>query len=420
VRAVENDVDVNFDELLEMRRVVEEMTQDVEQAKPDLIPFFATGGVPFMFPVMHALLDRKAFGLIDGRHIHMFPGLSWNGQLEGVDSETYFVEEFGKLVANAGHGDGSLKIWTMDATFTGNAIRKLLISIQRAFLEMANRPPKVSVSLLAIIDASRADRKPKDDKIPLESPFGTLYLKRPADFSPAGDLKDRQKIKYVRNHGDDLFEIDVEFRVVSTIPTEDRAELIGAMARKDTLGVAPEHVVGRLTVHFKNGYSPIGTGGNSIGSNVLHYLSKGEDQLPWREWLTTAALPPVGEDLKDDYEDAKASGRGGLRIFELMPELTEDVVEGLLSKPGLLESVEVYCLKEHALGLFKGQGGVQPTCFPGKLLRKVLASAKADNRAAADAIMLFRVCRLDIVVEEPYDQSEQELLEWWDGQLTRG
>jgi len=130
-------------------------------------------------------------------------------------------------------------------------------------------------------------------------------------------------------------------------------------------------------------------------------------------------LPPVREDERESHEEARALTQAGLRMFELMPELTEDVVEGLLAKGGLLNGPEVYCLKEHALRQFTDNGGVEPTCFPGRLLRKVLASAKADKAQVPDTLMLFRVCRLDLVPEEPYQRSEGELLEWWDTQLER-
>ena len=33
--------------------------------------------------------------------------------------------------------------------------------------------------------------------------------------------------------------------------------------------------------------------------------------------------------------------------------------------------------------------------------------------------MLFQVCRLEKVPEEPYQRSVWELLEWWDNQLER-
>jgi hypothetical protein len=232
-------------------------------------------------------------------------------------------------------------------------------------------------------------------------------------------LNDRQPVRFVRNDGDDLFDLTVEYRVVTTIPTEDRYELIGAIAKKETLGVAANHQVGRLTVVYDNGYSESGTGGNGIGSNVLSYLGKTENRLPWSQWLKVAALPPVAEDEREDYEESKAIQQAGLRMFELLRAPTDEALEGLLEQRGLLSGVEIYCLKEHALHQFGENGGVQPSGFRGKLLRKVLASARADPLAAADALDLFRVCRLDKVSEEPQDRSEQEQLDWWHGQLGR-
>jgi len=236
---------------------------------------------------------------------------------------------------------------------------------------------------------------------------------------PAGEVKDRQPVRFVRNSGGDLFELLVEYRVVTTIPTEDRYELIGAIAKKETLGIAHNHEIGRLTVEFDNGYSESGTGGNGIGSNVLTYLGKTEDRLPWRQWLNVASLPPVGEEQREGYEEAKSLSRAGLRMFELLRAPTEEALSGLLEQHGLLTGVEIYCLKEHALHLFNESGEAQPAGFRGKLLRKVLASARAETRAASDALDLFRVCHLDRVGQEPLDRNEQEQLDWWDGQLGR-
>jgi hypothetical protein len=419
VRAAENDVSIAFHEILGMRRVVAQIASDLEVAQPDLIPFFATGGIPFIFPTMHALADKAAYSLLDGRHFHMFPGLSWDGKLDGVDSESFFAGEFGRLIADATPEKGKLRIWTMDATFTGNAVWKLLKALHRACHELTTRPPKVSVSLLAIIDASRASREAMEDDIPLESPFGTLYLKRPAVYSPTQAMGHGQPVSFVRDTGDDLFDLTIEFRVVSAIPTEDRAELIGSVAKKNCLGVASNHEVGRLTVTFDNGRTVSGTGGNGIGNNILAWLSKTEDSLPWNKWLEAAALQPPGEDEKESYEEATSSTLDGLRMFELIFEPTETVVEGLTSKSGLLDGAEVYCLKHHAIRQFRENGSVDPTCFTGKLLRKVLASAKAHNELAADALMLFRVCRRDMASDELDQHTEGEMLKWWDKQLER-
>lgn len=419
VEAAKNNVSLRFSEFRAMRQTVEQLARAIDNARPDLIPFFATGGIPFMIPAMHCLYDRKVYDLVDGSHFHMFPGLSWNGKLNGVDSETFFATEFGSLVESHAHKTGSVRIWTMDATFTGNAIRKLLNALQRCMAELKTRPKSISVSILAVIDASRAEKSPGDDRLQLSTSHENLYLKRPRDFSPAVDLVDRQPRSFVRNDGNDLFDLTIEYWTLPAIPTEDRAELIGAVAKKDALGIESDHQIGRLTVEFDNGYSPSGTGGGSLGNKVLNWLSKTEDQLPWSKWIELDQAEPVSEAERADYEEGKRQTTGGLRIFELMYEPPSQVVSGLLTQSGLLDDAEVYCLKELAFREFSEGGGVQPTSFPDKLLRKVLASARANEDAIDDALQLFRVCRLEIAAAEQQDRDPHDLLDWWDGRLSR-
>ena len=62
----------------------------------------------------------------------------------------------------------------------------------------------------------------------------------------------------------------------------------------------------------------------------------------------TSASPPLTDEEQDSYEEVKPATHGGLRIYELMSSTTENVVGGLLAIHGLLEAIEVYCLKEHA------------------------------------------------------------------------
>lgn len=282
-------------------------------------------------------------------------------------------------------------------------------------------PKSVSISIVAVIDASRANTVPNDQNLPLETPFGTVYLERPKDFEPLSDLKDRQRCQFQRTDGGDLFQVDITFWTLPVIPTEDRAELIGAHAKKNVLGITAKNQIGRLAVEFANGYSPSGTGGGSLASKILNWLSKSENQLPWKKWIELARSEPVRDEEREDYEEGKRQTTAGLRIWELLTSgpSTADVVNGLLKQQGLLQDVEVYCLKQHALSEFSKAGGVQPTSFPGKILRKALASAKANSNATDDALIFFRVCRLEIAATEPQDIEPQELLMWWDAKLGR-
>lgn len=79
---------------------------------------------------------------------------------------------------------------------------------------------------------------------------------------------------------------------------------------------------------------------------MLSYLGKTEDRLPWSQWLKVAGLPPVVEDEREDYEEAKAIQQAGLRMFELLRAPTEEVLEGLLVQRGLLSGVERHCLRD--------------------------------------------------------------------------
>ena len=90
-----------------------------------------------------------------------------------------------------------------------------------------------------------------------------------------------------------------------------------------------------------------------------------------------------------------------------------------MTQSGLLDDAEVSCLKELAFREFSEGGGVQPTSFPDKLLRKVLVSARANEDAIDDALQLFRVCRLEIAAAEQQDRDPHDLLDWWDGRLSR-
>ena len=421
VGATRNECIVSFSEFLEMRRVVERLANSIVEFEPDLIPFFATGGIPFSIPAMQVLYHQQYFELVDGEHFHMFPGLSWSGKLNGVDSESLFVKEFGKLVENVIETDRKLRIWTMDATFTGNAICKLIKALHRTFAGLETKPKDTGIKVVAVIDVSRSSLGLDDDTWPLETKdYGTLFLKRSGEFSPEGKLQDRQPTRFVRNDDHNLFDLDITYWPVPAIPTEDRAELIGAHASKKVLGIESLNTVGRLTIDFANGYSPSGTGGGTLGNKVLSWLSKSEDRLPWNKWIPLSEAPPVQPHELNDYEEGKRQTNAGLRLFELQHSEAETatVIEELLQMPGLLSDVEVYCLLISACEEFN-KAGTEPKCVPAKLQRKVLASAKGNSKSIPDALKLFRLCNFELAADEPQESDDDVLLKWWHRHLDR-
>jgi len=124
VTATQNVQPICFDDLLEMHQVVWDLAGFIVEWQPDLIPFFATGGIPYLIPVMHILERMKRHSFIDGQHFHLFPGLTWGGAIGDNDSETYFASTFGSIVRQRLGSASPVRVLVIDTTNSGNAINK--------------------------------------------------------------------------------------------------------------------------------------------------------------------------------------------------------------------------------------------------------------------------------------------------------
>lgn len=416
VEAVQNDFVIPFNDLLSMRRMIDQLTNDILEFEPQLIPFFAAGGIPYAMPMMHVCERLKRNDLIDGHHFHMFPGLSWDGKYECEDSGTFFARTFAELIDSV---DEPVRIWTVDATFTGNAIRRLITCMSEAFSRITVPRENAVVQVAAVIDASRAKKECKDGLLRLDTPYGDRFLVCPAEFEPEEELADGKPVRFKRRDGLDSFELWITFRTAPSIPTEDRAELIGAHAKTSTLGIQSKTICGRLTMEYDNGYKSSSTGGGSVSSSIIHWLSKNEDELPWSKFIETSQLPPLVDNQRDDYDEMKRQTNGGLSIFEAMQNSVEEIVASYIEFNRLLRSVEVYILRDAAYKELSALGGQEPISIPNNLLRKVISSALADLRAADDALELIRVCNLNDATNDPENESNEARLRWWKDRIPR-
>ena len=157
VAATENIQPIRFEDLLEMRRIVWELAAYITDWKPHLIPFFATGGIRYLIPVMHVLLRARQYGLLDGKHFHLFPGLSWGGSTKGQDSENYFASAFGEVVRKMLGTDGVLRVLVIDTTNSGNAINKAVAACQRAFAASGASNTEISLRVVGIVNTSHLE-----------------------------------------------------------------------------------------------------------------------------------------------------------------------------------------------------------------------------------------------------------------------
>ena len=69
---------------------------------------------------------------------------------------------------------------------------------------------EASVSLLAIMNASRADRKAKDEQDPARFAYRDPLPEATSRLFACGEAKDRQPVRFVRNSRDDLFDLTVD------------------------------------------------------------------------------------------------------------------------------------------------------------------------------------------------------------------
>jgi hypothetical protein len=107
---------------------IAELAKAVVDLRPDLLFFFATGGIPIAFPIMKYLageLDCSEQQTL----FHMFPGLAWGGTINGLNSFDYFQAEAVNLIQTRVTSKQTLRIALIDTTNTGNAINRAVQAI---------------------------------------------------------------------------------------------------------------------------------------------------------------------------------------------------------------------------------------------------------------------------------------------------
>ena len=192
VTATQNIQPIHFDGLLEMRQIVWDLANLIVKWQPDLIPFFATGGIPYLFPVMHVLEKTKQHGFIDGQHFHLFPGLTWGGSIDDKDSETYFASTFGSIVRQRLDSAAPVRVLVIDTTNSGNAVNKAVAACQRAIKASGASTGRVALTVVGIVNTSHAEAKRKSAEKSLVSGVKrAAHVLTPSGFS-TGALEDRR------------------------------------------------------------------------------------------------------------------------------------------------------------------------------------------------------------------------------------
>lgn len=397
VTATQNIQSIRFDDLLEMRQVVWDLADYIAEWRPDLIPFFATGGIPYLIPVMDIFRQQGKREFIDGNHFHLFPGLCWGGSIEGTDSKVFFTSRFGEVIRSNQRGE-PLRVLVIDTTNSGNAINNAVTACQMAVEASGVSWDSISLRLIGVVNSKHKEAKrPSPDKTLVAGANRTVHVFTPSGYAPSSALVDRQFAIFSPLEPSSGFTFEVAYWLAGNIPTEDNAELIGVEAIHELLDTSSEPRAGRLQIIYGNGESQQGTSLGNLCGQLTSLLSMRLDEMPWQKMQSIHDLPPMTVEERKSLAEIKQFSDGGLRLFELMSMDRIEACAELAKLPSLLMDVEVYWL-----------GTLDPT--PRGTASKVLASMKKGRCNCGEAVKYFRRAFGELSSADPGGDASPE---WW-------
>lgn len=391
-----------FSQVVGMRVVADELAQTIARCNPHAVLFFATGGIPVGMAALHRLEALGRFDLLGGQRFHLFPGLSWRRMIDELSPGAYFVREALPLVTAALGTHSDVQLLAFDTTNTGNAVNRIL----KVFSDLRAQIPedgrnRLRLTVIGIVNGERArQRKRGATDLKVGTPSGDVYLLPPKHYRPTGPLSDRAVVPFLHRDDGAIPTLSVSYWITEAIPTEDRAELLGArMLREDERVVETVAEPGRIELQFSNGRTSLSTGLDALGRRFGTLLRLAEDSLQWQRLLACETQPPAGADEQDAKQEADILKLGVMWLFEANHTDTAQVMAVLEEEPRL-RGFQIHWLAE--------QDEV-----PDSLVRKAILSAREDPEdCGPEAIRLFSQVFTDIA-----EREWEVRLAWWLKQL---
>jgi hypothetical protein len=385
---------ISYISLIDIHDTISGIATVVNHLDPDYVAFFATGGIPICVPVMRHLNDAGCRRLVAGDVFHMFPGLAWEGVIKGVSAADYFSREMGMLIAGLSHARAAT-IVVIDTTNSGNAVNLAVKGVVDAATEGGAGP--INLYVIGVVNRDRAQAQPPEGRCEVTSQKGNVNIITPALWMPEGALREREFARFASIAGYSSVTVQISYWIVDKLFTEDKAELIGAAAIRESLGIEADDTAGRLEINFPSGRTIMGTGLDTVGKRLINLLANRRDSLGWRCLERTNSLPPVAEEDQEFGQESRYWSEGGLRLIEMNEDPTATLTY-LLGKPGLLTGVEIYWLR------------VQVP-FPEVAVPKVVAAmrrAAPDDELNVEAIAFLRKAFPQATAPET-----SNVREWW-------
>jgi hypothetical protein len=196
--------------------------------------------------------------------------------------------------------------------------------------------------------------------------------------------------------------LKIAYWVVPEIPTEDRAELIGAVGLHEDLAVQSVNAAGRIELVSANGERPQMTGRDSVSKRLSNLLSE-DDNSTFRKWAhSSAALPSATPEVEAFRKETAPIRDGIFRLLELKHDPNSIKAIGQSKAP--LTGAEIQFLTDK--GMFE-----EP--FLAKV-RHVLLTASVDDWRLIDAAATFVASACPALASGmPTDCSPADLQTWW-------
>lgn len=376
VQATQNIQQIKFEDLEEMHGLIWELASIAAEWQPDLIPFFATGGIPYLFPMMRALDGLGHRNLTDGNHFHLYPGLSWDGAIDAESAESYFVSSFGKLIRSS-IDVAPVRILVIDTTNTGNAVNKAIGACQQAVKESEVATDLIAMRIIGVVNTSHPESQNlSENKSTVNGTIKHSHVITPSSVRFSAELHDRQFIKSTFIENEYEFSFELSYWLAGNVPTEDNAELIGVKVVHKELTTNSNASPGRLEIAYKNGETQQGIGIVHLPGRFISLLAMPLDAWQWEKMRQIDQLPPLSDEERESCDKIKEISDAGLRLFELMSMDPLEAINGLKMINRPLTTAEVYWL-----------GTIDPP--PQDIAKKVCDSLEKGCCTSGEALKYF-------------------------------
>ncbi len=399
VQAAMNEQRVPLAVFYEMRECIQRLADLVENLQPHIVLFFATGGIPYAFPMMSVLMRRQSWDLLDGR-FHMFPGLSWDGTIRDRCSSEYCISELRDLIATlrtALPHSLPVRLLALDTAHSGSGINKLVSTVNTAIRASDGT---VTTDVVGIVSHAKASQQgPRDDKLKVSGSLGSVWLQKPSIYAGPQVTSAFQWLELPTSS--DSHTLQLSYWVYSSIPAEDNADIMGVSSARDELGIRATSKTGRIVLATDDGVEAPLSGGRTIGDNLLNALAVPEESVVLKaiEQQFTTCLP---DELQAEADEIH---RSFAQVDELDHGDPDEVASQLLSARKALMPTEVYWL---------GSRDKLGPIWAGKLADSIRKSSHPSEYIAA-----LRQARPDVAVGEPLCLTDDNLVVWWLEQVCK-